>query len=174
MMEQSIGESVDYEITLLRSSNRIDFFQEEGNSMPEFRCLSIDQPYAYLIAMDEKTIEVRSWRTHHRGPLVIAATARKWSADLENGSRITLPGGLPPHFKKVVRRTDQSPFTSCSRIASLGKRVDTPNRFDLSEPARSSSRAGCGVAYRAWCEVFVPMRSRQLSDRGMCSHGELP
>lgn len=76
--------------------------------MPEFRCLSIDQPYAYLIAMGDKTIEVRSWRTHHRGPLVIAATARKWSADLEDGSRITLLGGLA---LCLVDLTDVRPFT---------------------------------------------------------------
>ncbi|QZA33231.1 ASCH domain-containing protein [Hydrogenibacillus sp. N12] len=75
--------------------------------MPEFRCISIDQPYAYLIAVGAKTIEVRSWKTRHRGPLVIAATARSWSADTEEGTRLTLPGGLAVGIVDLV---DVRPF----------------------------------------------------------------
>lgn len=39
------------------------------------KALSVRQPYAELIALGEKTIEVRSWRTDYRGPLVICAGA---------------------------------------------------------------------------------------------------
>lgn len=38
------------------------------------RALSVHQPFAQLIAQGDKRIEVRSWKTHHRGPLWIAAT----------------------------------------------------------------------------------------------------
>lgn len=37
------------------------------------RALSVRQPFAELIASGRKTIEVRSRRTTHRGPLVICA-----------------------------------------------------------------------------------------------------
>ncbi len=40
------------------------------------RALSVKQPWASLIATGEKTIELRSWRTHYRGPLLIVASAR--------------------------------------------------------------------------------------------------
>ena len=37
------------------------------------RAITIHQPYASLIARGEKTVELRSWRTHHRGPLLVHA-----------------------------------------------------------------------------------------------------
>ena len=39
--------------------------------------LSVRQPWASLIANGSKTIEVRSWRTAYRGPLLICASARQ-------------------------------------------------------------------------------------------------
>lgn len=39
------------------------------------KALSVRQPWTSLIASGRKTIEVRSWRTHYRGPLVICASA---------------------------------------------------------------------------------------------------
>jgi len=36
--------------------------------------LSIKQPWAGMIARGEKTIEVRTWRTDYRGPLLIVAS----------------------------------------------------------------------------------------------------
>lgn len=39
--------------------------------------LTIHSPWASAIALGEKTIEVRSWRTRHRGPLLICASARR-------------------------------------------------------------------------------------------------
>jgi len=40
------------------------------------KTLSIQQPWAALIAAGVKTIEVRTWRTEYRGPLLIHATKR--------------------------------------------------------------------------------------------------
>src|SRR5262245_57524232 len=40
------------------------------------KALSVRQPWASLIASGKKTIEVRSWRTHYRGPLLICAAKR--------------------------------------------------------------------------------------------------
>jgi len=40
------------------------------------RALTIRQPHAQLILLREKTIELRSWTTSYRGPLLICAGAR--------------------------------------------------------------------------------------------------
>jgi hypothetical protein len=40
------------------------------------KALSVRQPWASLIAAGVKTIEVRSWSTKHRGPLLICAGKR--------------------------------------------------------------------------------------------------
>ena len=37
------------------------------------RCLSVRQPWAQLIATGRKKIELRTWRTDYRGPIVIVA-----------------------------------------------------------------------------------------------------
>lgn len=41
------------------------------------KALTIHSPWANTIALGEKTIEVRSWRTRYRGPLLICASNRK-------------------------------------------------------------------------------------------------
>jgi hypothetical protein len=38
------------------------------------KALATRQPWASLIACGRKTIEVRSWQTHYRGPLIIVAS----------------------------------------------------------------------------------------------------
>lgn len=38
------------------------------------KCLSVRQPWASLIAAGRKTIEVRTWSTRYRGPLLICAS----------------------------------------------------------------------------------------------------
>jgi hypothetical protein len=40
------------------------------------RAITIRQPWAELIVRGTKDVENRSWRTHHRGPLLIHAGAR--------------------------------------------------------------------------------------------------
>jgi hypothetical protein len=40
------------------------------------KALSIRQPYAEWIASKKKKFEVRSWRTHYRGQLVICSSQR--------------------------------------------------------------------------------------------------
>lgn len=41
------------------------------------KALSVRQPWAEKILRGEKTIEVRSWTTRYRGPLLICAAAKK-------------------------------------------------------------------------------------------------
>lgn len=62
---------------------------------PLDRALTVRQPWASLIAAGRKVIEVRTWRTDHRGPIVIhaasaatgcAACERKgWTLDVSGG-----------------------------------------------------------------------------------------
>ena len=62
-----------------------------------YKCLTVHQPWAELIREGEKTIEVRSWRTNYRGPLVICASAQKITVEYEDedGKMVkeTLPYG---------------------------------------------------------------------------------
>lgn len=52
------------------------------------KALSVRQPWASLIASGQKTIEVRSWKTLYRGPLLICASRSRCNADP------TLPRGV--------------------------------------------------------------------------------
>lgn len=60
------------------------------------RAIVIQQPWASLIASGKKTLEVRSWRTNHRGPLLIVA-GRKIDETLRalpHGDASSLPRGV--------------------------------------------------------------------------------
>lgn len=46
------------------------------------RALSIKQPWASLIISGRKTLEVRSWSTQYRGPIIVCASA---SPDRDRG-----------------------------------------------------------------------------------------
>jgi hypothetical protein len=52
--------------------------------------LSVQQPWAGLIAAGRKTVEVRTWRTNHRGPLLICAAVTPTKFRL--ASHISLDG----------------------------------------------------------------------------------
>jgi hypothetical protein len=68
--------------------------------------LSIRQPWASLIAFSEKTVEVRSWSTTYRGPLLIHASGR----DVD-----TLPAG---YAVAVVDLVDVRPLTPADMEAA--------------------------------------------------------
>jgi len=55
------------------------------------KALSVRQPWADLIEAGLKTIEVRTWSTSHRGPLLICASAYKCRDEEEGGY---LPHGV--------------------------------------------------------------------------------
>jgi len=40
------------------------------------KCISLLQPWAWCVAMKLKPAETRTWKTPHRGPLLIAASKR--------------------------------------------------------------------------------------------------
>lgn len=43
--------------------------------------ISIRQPWASLIASGRKSIELRTWSTRYRGPLLVVSSARPWDGD---------------------------------------------------------------------------------------------
>lgn len=57
------------------------------------KTLAIRQPWASLIAEGLKTIEVRTWRTHYRGPLLIVASGKPLPLRHDDGRIETLPTG---------------------------------------------------------------------------------
>ena len=47
------------------------------------KALSVRQPWARLLSEGRKTIELRSWKTNYRGPLLICAALRPHAAGVE-------------------------------------------------------------------------------------------
>jgi hypothetical protein len=45
------------------------------------RGLSVRQPWASLIGEGKKTIEIRSWSTSYRGPLLICSGSKPWKGN---------------------------------------------------------------------------------------------
>src|SRR5947207_1905376 len=63
---------------------------------PAMKTLSVRQPWASLIASGRKSIELRTWGTAYRGPLLIAASRqveREW-AEYWSGEVGELPTGV--------------------------------------------------------------------------------
>lgn len=64
------------------------------------KCLSIKQPFAWLICVGDKDVENRTWRTHYRGPLLI-------HAGLTFAKNVAFGGQdgvfLPPDFFEFTR-----------------------------------------------------------------------
>ena len=73
------------------------------------KAISIRQPFASLIATGEKTIELRTWYTHYRGPLLICAT--KSATGLSPEERL-LPRGVAVCIVELVDVLDPVPISS--------------------------------------------------------------
>jgi hypothetical protein len=59
------------------------------------KALSVRQPHASRIARGIKTLEIRSWKTHYRGPLLICAAARAITRRERTAHGIEDPAGYP-------------------------------------------------------------------------------
>lgn len=89
------------------------------------RALSVRQPWADLIARGLKNIEIRSWATSHRGPLLICASAKKYG-DLPVGVAIC-----------VVDMVNVRPITEADRgRAQIGSDFDLrgQNAWEIVNP----------------------------------------
>lgn len=112
------------------------------------KALTIKQPWAWAIMASAKTVENRSWYTHHRGPLLIHAGARPDASELVaatfTAARVTLPSDL-----------------------AVGVILGT---VDLVSVCSSSELAGDPWAFGPWCwklenpqlfEQPIPWRGQQ-------------
>lgn len=87
--------------------------------MTDCRILTVRQPWASLIASGTKRVEVRSWRTNYRGPIVILA-GRGRDRECELG--VEYPSGVT---LCVVELLDCVPLAAEHRDASaIGDRFD--------------------------------------------------
>ncbi len=82
------------------------------------KALTVQQPYASLIASGQKTIELRSWSTMYRGPLLIHAGKRLHS-DYRNRLLPLLPRGV---IVCVVDLVDVRPYHEGDRPNTFVKR----------------------------------------------------
>lgn len=63
------------------------------------KALSIDPEYTYYIFHGEKDVECRTWRTNHRGEILICAT------------KVKVPGCISGHAYFTANLVDIVPFT---------------------------------------------------------------
>jgi hypothetical protein len=68
------------------------------------KALTLQQPWASLVAFGDKTIEFRSWQTEYRGPLLICAGSKP----ISDGEEI-MPYGVVVALVQLVRI---EPFTA--------------------------------------------------------------
>jgi hypothetical protein len=71
--------------------------------MREIRCLSIRQPWAWLIAQGYKDVENRGWPTRYRGLVAIHA-ARQLHEDYATGCRFPMPATIAVPSADAIER----------------------------------------------------------------------
>lgn len=88
-----------------------------GINGERMRALTVRQPWAAMLVAGEKTIELRSWPTEHRGDLLICASAADddvWFAD--GDERLLLPAGA---IVGVVHVIDCRPAVDTDKDAAM-------------------------------------------------------
>jgi hypothetical protein len=110
------------------------------------KALTIRQPWASLIAAGVKSIETRSWRTHHRGPVAIHAGLHRpvegedvgdwwWGWDVDHGVIVRQEGSWAEH---------PAPLGAVVAVADLVECVPTLWLIDEGEQPESIS---CQIPY---------------------------
>jgi len=89
------------------------------------KTLAIRQPWVSLIAEGDKTIEVRTWRTDHRGPLLLVASGKPLRLDID-GEPYTLPAGCQVC---IVDLLEVRPLTAADLVAACLDDLQPP--FDI-------------------------------------------
>jgi hypothetical protein len=116
------------------------------------KAISIKQPWAQLIARGEKTIELRTWATNHRGPLLIVSSLAPDAGIMKKTRRQNTAGahwltdrharnGLTGFYHLgaavcLVNLTNCEPFDADKHGAGACFEVDAPGLFawHLSNP----------------------------------------
>jgi hypothetical protein len=80
------------------------------------KTLAIRQPWISLIAEGDKTIEVRSWRTDYRGPLLLVASGKPLVVPIEEeGVDYVLPAGIQVCIADLI---DVRPLRNSELVAA--------------------------------------------------------
>ena len=67
------------------------------------KAVSVHQPWAWAILQAGKNVENRSWRTHHRGPLLVHAAKSRASYDAQDPARwLRLYGVVLPAWNELT------------------------------------------------------------------------
>lgn len=82
------------------------------------KAISVQNPWAHFISTGEKTIEVRSWNTEHRGDLLICSS-----------SSPKIPGMISGHAVCIVSLDDVTPFRRKHLEAACMDEMPEPNSY---------------------------------------------
>lgn len=97
------------------------------------KVLTIRQPWASAVAWGEKAIEYRSWPTRYRGPLLIHASSRPYTLELEDGDTMPLPYGA---IIARVTLVDVHPFTVADCDGACMESVEPGYAWVLANPVQ--------------------------------------
>lgn len=144
-----------------------------------FRGLTVRQPWATAIALGRKTIEVRTWRTAWRGPVLIQAgrdrSALRRAAAADGASALALSKrGAAAHRRAAKAHPEVYPFGAAVAVARIAdcRRLGPGDGPALDLPGWAGLWAEHGMAIEAelWGWVLadvaralpphVPLRGR--------------
>lgn len=108
---------------------------------PKMRALTVRQPFASLIAYGNKTLEIRSRRTNHRGQLLICAGANEYNGNLIDPD---VPGRVVSCSRYLQESREMSPNVE---MFPLGVAVAIVELVDCREMTPDDARRAC-VEYR--------------------------
>ncbi len=93
------------------------------------KAISVRQPWASLISEGAKTVEVRSWKTNYRGPLLICSSARQ-DDSFEKFDEVTCPLGVAlcvVELEEIVQMTRDHAMSAYPLENMQQEREDVPD-----------------------------------------------
>jgi hypothetical protein len=106
-----------------------ELFNVDRPPPPVWKCLTVCQPYAWLIVAGHKRFENRTWRTAHRGPLLIHAGKSRTSMN-EGLALMRRLGIAPPASFAFGAIVGAAQLVGCPSIDALRRRqIDDPFAF---------------------------------------------
>ncbi len=133
------------------------------------KAISLLQPWATLIVIGVKTIETRSWRTQHRGNILIHASLGKTGSIFasEPPFKKYIPDFTKLSFGAII---GQATITGVERIESLGISDELMNRLTMEEKAFGDYTEG---RYAWLLEDFMQFE-KPIPAKGMLSIWDYP
>lgn len=147
------------------------------------KTISLLQPWASLIALGEKRIETRSWKTNYRGPLLIHASAKipKWAKVLcqdfakligiekyEGSWLYYLEHGVGP-FGKIIAKCDLVDVVQCVSTEIYGVKIP---KYKLTEKEEAFGDYTPGRY--AWILEDIEMLPEPIPAKGQLGLWEYP